>query len=93
MRRIVEQRAEKQITEFQNAFGDVKKATNIIKYGYKMRKPARRVDIIPNIKNDLMSTGKYVNARYVRFVDKDEVNIYDMNYTTITVLHGSMLRG
>ena len=93
MRKIVEQRAKKQITEFQNAFGEVKKATNIVKYGYEMRKPARRVDIIPNIKNDLMSTGKYVNAGYVRFVDKDEVNIYDMNYTTITVLHGSMLRG
>ena len=58
-----------------------------------MRKPARRVDIIPNIKNDLMSTGKYVDAGYVRFVDKDEVNIYNMNYTTITVSHSSMLRG
>ena len=33
----------------------VKKATDIVKHPYKVREEAKWVDIIPNVKNDLMS--------------------------------------
>ena len=40
-----------------------------------------------------MTTGKYADAGYVTFFDKDEVNIYDMNNTTVTVWRGAVLTG
>ena len=79
--------------EFQRAFGKIEKATDMVKYPYEVHKSARRVDIIPNINNDLMSTGKYANAEHVSIFDEEEVNIYEMSDTTITVSRGSILRG
>ena len=45
--------------EFQSAFREVKRATNIVKYPYEVREESKRVDIIPSTKDDLMSMGKY----------------------------------
>ena len=40
-----------------------------------------------------MSTGKFVDAGYVTFVDREEVITYDINSTTITVSRDTVLRG
>ena len=71
----------------------MKKATNIVKHPFKLRKEARRVDIVPNLQSDLMSIGKMVDAGYLTFFDGKEVNIYDMHNITYTVSRGSVLRG
>ena len=71
----------------------MKKATDILKYPYEVRKKVKQVDIVPNIKNNLMNIGKYTDAGYISFFDDEEVNIYGMNNTSITVLLGSVLRG
>ena len=41
----------------------------------------------------LISTGKLVDLGYVSIFDKDEVNIYDMNNTEITVSWSAILKG
>ena len=83
--------SEKSPKEFRSTSGEVEKATDIVEYPYKVREEAKRVDIVPNVKNDLMSIGKYADAGYISFFDDKEVNIYDMNNTTITVSRGSVL--
>ena len=69
------------------------KATDIIKYPFKLREEARRVDIDPNLQSDLMSIDKMADAGYLTIFDGEEVKIYDMNNTTYTVSRGSVLRG
>jgi hypothetical protein len=44
------------------------------------------VHIVPGIERDsLLSIPKFADANYVAIFDKDEVNIYDANKTTIFV--------
>ena len=71
----------------------MEKATDIVKYPYEIRGRAKRVNIVPNIKNDLISMGVMADKGYVTTFDDKEVNIYDMNNTTITISQGSVLRG
>ncbi len=40
-----------------------------------------------------MSTSKFANANYITIFDKEAVNIYDANETTITVTRGAILCG
>jgi len=48
----------------------------------------------PGIERDsLLSIPKFADANYVAIFDKDEVNIYDANKTTIVVSRGAILRG
>ena len=67
-------------------------ATDIVNYPYEVRKEAKQVDI-PNIKNNLMSISKYANAGYISILDDEEINIYVMNNTIITVSRDSVIRG
>jgi hypothetical protein len=39
-----------------------------------------------------LSTSKFANANYITIFDKEAVNIYDVNNTTITVTRGAILR-
>jgi hypothetical protein len=41
----------------------------------------------------LLSTSKFADANYITIFDKEAVNIYDANDTTITVTRGAILRG
>jgi hypothetical protein len=40
-----------------------------------------------------LSTSKFPDANYITIFDKDAVNIYDANDTTITITRGVILRG
>ena len=71
----------------------MKKATDIVKYIYKLHEEARRLDIVPKLQKDLMSIRMMADSGYLTFFDKEEVNIYDMHNTIFTVSRGSILRG
>jgi hypothetical protein len=59
-----------------------------------MRHLAKDVHILPGIERDsLLSIPKFVNANYIAIFDKDEVNIYNANKTSIVVSRGAILRG
>ncbi len=48
--------------------------------------PAKDVHIVPGIECDsLLSIPKFADANYVAIFDKNEVNIYDANKTSIVV--------
>jgi hypothetical protein len=74
--------------------GEVEEASNMDKFQHDMRHPAKDVHIVPGIKrNSLLSIPKFADANYVAIFDKDEVNIYDANKTTIIVSSGTILQG
>jgi hypothetical protein len=69
-------------------------ATEIAEYPFKVRAPAQELHITPGVtKNSLLSTSKFTNANYITIFDKEAVNIYDANETTITITRGVILRG
>jgi hypothetical protein len=74
--------------------GKVEEASNMDELQHDVRHPAKDVHIVPGIKCDsLLSIPKFADANYVTIFDKDEVNIYDANKTTIVVSRGAILRG
>jgi hypothetical protein len=74
--------------------GQVEEANNMNKLQHNMRHPAKDVHIVPGIEcNSLISIPKFVNANYIAIFDKDELNIYDANKTSIIVSRGAILRG
>ena len=61
---------------------------------HKLRKLARTFDMVPTIVLDsLASTSKFGNTRQVTVFDKDELNIYNIDKTTITALKPPILKG
>jgi hypothetical protein len=74
--------------------GQVKEANNMDKLQRKVCHPAKDVHIVPGIERDsLLSIPKFVDANYIAIFDKDKVNIYDVNKTSIVVSHGAILQG
>ena len=74
--------------------GEVEEASDMDELQHDVRHPAKDVHIVPGIKCDsLLSIPKFADANYVTIFDKDEVNIYDANKTTIVVSRGAILRG
>jgi hypothetical protein len=74
--------------------GDVEEASDMDELLHDVRHPAKDVHIVPGIERDsLLSIPKFADANYVAIFDKDEVNIYDANKTTIVVSRGAILRG
>jgi len=70
--------------------GAVIKATET----FDIRAPAKELHLTPGVsQHSLLSTGKYADANYITVFDKDTVNIYDANDTTITVTKDAILRG
>ena len=73
---------------------NVKKASNMDELHQDVRHPAKDVHIVPRIKCDsLLSIPKFADANYVAIFDKDKVNIYNANKTTIIVSQGRILQG
>ena len=71
---------------FRRPNGEVEEASDVDKLQHDVRHPAKDVHIVPGIERDsLLSIPKFANANYVAIFDKDEVNIYDANKTTIFV--------
>ena len=61
---------------------------------HNVRHPAKEVHIVPSVKtHSLLSTAKFAEAGYITVFDKEEVNIYDAQNTTLTVSKGAILRG
>ncbi len=74
--------------------GEIKQATEVAEYPFKVQEPVQELHITPGItKNLLLSTNKFAAANYIIIFDKDEVNIYDTNDTIITVARGVILHG
>ena len=66
--------------------GEVKEVSDMDELQHDVRHPAKDVHIVPGIERDsLLSIPKFADANYVAIFDKDEVNIYDANKTTIVV--------
>jgi hypothetical protein len=74
--------------------GKVKEASDMDELQHNVRHPTKDVHIVPGIECDsLLSILKFANANYVAIFDKDKVNIYDANKTTIIVSRGTILQG
>jgi hypothetical protein len=70
----------------------VEEANYMDEFQHNMRHPAKDVHIIPGIKRDsLLSIPKFVNANYIAIFDKDKVNIYNANKTSVVVSRGTIL--
>ncbi len=80
-------------TSFGGAFGDIAMATTINKLHHQLREPAQSVQIVPKVKDSLLSTSKCVEADYIAIYDKKEVNYYDAKTTQITVSNAAVLTG
>ncbi len=73
--------------------GKIVNATKIVEYPFKVKAPAQELHITPGVtKHSLLSTSKFADANYITIFDKEAVNIYDANETTITVTRGAILR-
>jgi hypothetical protein len=74
--------------------GTVIPATEIAENLFEVRKLAKILHITPGVsQNSLLSTVKFADANYITIFDKDTVNIYNANDTTITVTKGAILWG
>ncbi len=72
--------------------GQVEEANNMDELQHNVRHTTKDIHIVPGIKHDsLLSIPKFVNANYIAIFDKDKVNIYDANKTSIVVSHGAIL--
>jgi hypothetical protein len=72
--------------------GQVEEANNMDKLQHNVRHLAKDVHIVPGIKHDyLLSIPNFVDANYIAIFDKDEVNIYSANKTSIVVSRGAIL--
>ncbi len=72
----------------------VEEANDMDELQHNVRHPTKDVHIVPGIERDsLLSIPKFVNANYIVIFDKDKVNIYDANKTSIIVSHGAIFRG
>jgi hypothetical protein len=74
--------------------GKVEEASNIDKLHHNMHHPSKNVQNVPGIeRSSLLSVPTFVNTNYITIFDKDKINIYDANKTTIIVSCGAIFRG
>ena len=74
--------------------GNIEEASDMGKLHHNVRHPAKDMHIVPGIERDsLLNIPKFADANYVAIFDKDEVNIYNANKTTIVESRGTILQG
>ncbi len=74
--------------------GTVEAARNVDKLHQDVPHPAKNIHIIPGIERDLqLSMAKFAGTNYIAIFDKEELNIYDVNNTKVTVSCSAILRG
>ena len=78
---------------FQYAGGNLAPATKVNQLALDVRDPAKEVHIVPGVKNNLLSTSKFVDANYAWVFDNDEVSVYDKNNTEIKTTRAAVLKG
>ncbi len=72
--------------------GKVEEASIMGKLHHNVHHLAKDVQIVPEVTcNSLLSLPKIVDTYYIAIFDKDEVNIYDANKTTIIVSRSMIL--
>ena len=78
---------------FQYAGGGLAPASVIKELPMEVRAPANEVHVVPGIKNNLLSTSKFVDANYAWVFDNDVVSIYDKNNTEIKTTRAAVIKG
>ena len=78
---------------FQYAGGGLAPATELRGLPMDVRAPADEVHIVPGIKNNLLSTSKFVDANYAWLFDNDVVSVFDKNNTEIKTTRAAVLKG
>jgi hypothetical protein len=79
---------------FQLPDGTRTAAATVSELAHNVRHPAKEVHIVPSIEtHSLLSTVKFAEAGCIMVFDKEEVNIYDAQDTTLKVSKGAILRG
>ncbi len=74
--------------------GQVEEENHMDELQHNVHHPAKDMHIVPGIKHDsLLSISKFVDANYIAIFNKDEVNIYNANKTSIVVSRGAILQG
>jgi hypothetical protein len=74
--------------------GQVEEGNDIDKLQHNVCHPAKDMHIVPGIKRDsLLSIPKFVDTNYIAIFDKDNVNIYNANKTSIIITRGAILQG
>ena len=59
---------------------------------HNVQQPAKEVHIVPSIEtHSLLSTAKFAKAGHITVFDNEEVNIYDVQNTTLIVSRGAIL--
>ena len=78
---------------FRTACGVLNPAGELKSLPFDVRSPANEVHMVPGFKENLLSTSKFVDAGYAWLFDQDEVRIYDMSNTEITMSRAAVLKG
>ena len=75
--------------------GEETKASKKEKLHHKVREPARTVDMVPNLaQNLLLSASKFADAKYVTVLTPEEVLMYDdLGDLQLTIYQESILKG
>ena len=69
-------------------------AATVSELAHNVRQPAKEVHIVPFIEtHSLLSTAKFAQAGFISVFDKEEVNIYNAQNTTLKVSKRAILQG
>ena len=78
---------------FRYAGGNLGVASDVKRLPLDVRESASDSRTVPGIKNNLLSTGKFVDAGYTWLFDNDEVQVFDKTNTKITTPRVAVLKG
>ena len=78
---------------FRDASGGLNPTTELRELPMDVRPPANLVHMVPGFRDNLLSTGKFVDTGYAWIFDQDEVCVYDMKNTKITTSRAAIMKG
>ena len=78
---------------FQYAGGEFAPADEIMHLPFQLRGKAKEIHMVPGIGHHLFSTNRLAESGYATVFDGEEVNVYDLNNTTIKVSRSAVLKG
>lgn len=78
---------------FRDAGERLNPATEIKLAPMNTRAPANEVYMVPGLKDNLFSAGKFVDAGHAWIFDQDEVGVYDKTNAKITTSRAAVMKG
>ena len=78
---------------FRDASGGLSPATELRELPMDLRPPANLSHMVPGLGGNLFSTSKFVDAGYAWIFDQDEVSVYAMTNTKITISQAAIMKG